>query len=188
MIRPRSGFDCRIGCGDELDPLDNLLSKPGFRLPEPRTSVATLAASAWTTLPCALRSFNALLNLPKLDRAASSGCTRLSLPLFLLLFLLLVVMRLDGEEHDRAQHEQLERDKDDRHPIHDFLDSLPRQLGQWFKPSGMLAGIPMTFRLLVAVTVPEQSARAQIQIRLKNSGSDERHGGFARKSVVKVQW
>ena len=77
-------------------------SRTGLRLPEPRTSLARRPSLAWVTLPYALRSFNVLLNLPKLDGAASSGCTRLPLSFFFLLFLLFVVMRLDGEEHDRA--------------------------------------------------------------------------------------
>ncbi len=73
-----------------------------FGLPEPRTSLATRTSLAWATLPCAFRSFNVLLNSPRLDGAASSGCTRLPLSFFFLLFLFFVVMRLDGEEHDRA--------------------------------------------------------------------------------------
>ena len=102
VIRPGSGFDCRIGCDDELNELHNLLSKPSFGLPELRTSLGTRTSSAWATLPRAFRTFNVLLNLPKLDGAASSGCTRLPLSFFFLLFLLFVVMRLDGEEHDGA--------------------------------------------------------------------------------------
>jgi hypothetical protein len=66
----------------------------------------------------------------------------LPLSFFFLLFLLFVVMGLDAEEHDRAQHEQLESDKDYGNPIHDFLDTLHQQLGQWFKPSWMRHGIP----------------------------------------------
>jgi hypothetical protein len=120
--------------------------------------------SAWATLPCALRNFNVLLNLPKLVGAASSGCTRLPLSFFFLLFLLFVVMRLDGEEHDRAQHEQLERNKEYGNPIHDFLNTLHQQLRQWFKPSWMPHVIPMAILLLVAVTVPKQSPRSQTQI------------------------
>jgi hypothetical protein len=85
-----------------FDELGSLLSKPGFGLREPRTSLATRTTSAWAPLPCALRSINVLLNLPKLDGAARSGCTRLPLSFFFLLFLFFVVMRLDGEEHDRA--------------------------------------------------------------------------------------
>jgi len=142
VIRPRSGFDFRIGCDDEPNELHNLLSKPGFGLPAPRTSLATLTSLAWATLPCALRSFNVLLNLPKVDGAASSGCTRLPLSFFFLLFLLFVVMRLDGEEQGGAYHEQLERNKDYGNPIHDFLNSLHQQPGQWFKPNWMLHGIP----------------------------------------------
>jgi hypothetical protein len=120
--RPRSGFDCRIGCDEEPDELRSPLSKPGFDLPGPRTSLATRSSSAWATFPCALRSFNVSLSLPKLDGAARSGCTRLPLSFFFLLFLLFVVMRLDGEEHGRAQHEQFKRNKDYGNPIHDFLN------------------------------------------------------------------
>ena len=35
-----------------------------------------------------------------------------------LLFLLFIVMPLDGEEHARAEHENLERKEDYRDPIH----------------------------------------------------------------------
>ena len=67
----------------------------------------------------------------------------LPLSFFFLLLLAQVVMRLDGEEHDRAQHEQLERDEADRNPeVHDFLDTLQQQLGQWFKPDWMRHGSP----------------------------------------------
>ena len=54
--------------------------------------------------------------------------------LFLLLHLLLVflgsiMMRLDGEKHARAQHQELERTEDHRDPkIHHFLKTLRRQL------------------------------------------------------------
>ncbi len=54
--------------------------------------------------------------------------------LFLLLHLLFVflgsiVMRLDGEKHARAQHQELERTEDYRDPkIHHFLKTLRRQL------------------------------------------------------------
>jgi hypothetical protein len=89
-----------------------------------------------------LRRFNVLLTLPKLDGAASSGRTRLPLSFFFLLFHLFVAMRLDGEEQGRAYDEELERDKDDRNPIHDFLDTLHRQPGQWFKANWMLHLIP----------------------------------------------
>jgi hypothetical protein len=51
-------------------------------------------------------------------------------------------MRLDGEEQGGAYHEQLERNKDYGNPIHDFLNSLHQQAGQWFKPNWMLHGIP----------------------------------------------
>jgi hypothetical protein len=37
-----------------------------------------------------------------------------------LFFLPLIVMPLDGEEHARAKHENLKRDKDYREPIHHF--------------------------------------------------------------------
>jgi hypothetical protein len=181
VTRPRSGLDCRIGCDDELNESHNLLSKPSFGLPEPRTSLATRTSLAWATLPCALRSFNVLLNLPKLDGAASSGCTRLPLSFFFLLFLLFVVMRLDGEEHHRAQHEQLKRNKDDRNPIHDFLNTLHQQLRQWFKPSWMLHGIPMTILLLVAVTVPKRSPRSQTQICPKTADQMNGMGNLAGK-------
>ena len=67
----------------------------------------------------------------------------LPLSFFLLLLLSQVVMRLDAEEHDRAQHEQLERDEADRNPeVHDFLETLHQQLEQWFKPNRMRHGIP----------------------------------------------
>jgi len=141
-IRPGSGFDFRFGCDGGLKELHNLLSNPGFGLPEPRTSLATRTSLAWATLPYALRSFNVLLNLPKLDGAASSGCTRLPLSFFFLLFLFFVAMRLDGEEQGGADDEQLERNENYRNPIHDFLDPLHQQPGQWFKPNGMLHGIP----------------------------------------------
>ena len=54
------------------------------------------------SLPRALRSFDVLLNLPRLDGAPRPGCARLPRSFFFLLFLLFVVMRLDAEEHDRA--------------------------------------------------------------------------------------
>ena len=38
----------------------------------------------------------------------------------LLLLLLFIVMPLDGEEHARAKHENLERNEDYRDPIHHF--------------------------------------------------------------------
>jgi len=97
---------------------------------------------AWATFPRALRSFDVLLNLPKLDGVAGSGCTRLPLSFFFLLFHLFVAMRLDGEEQGRAYDEELERNKDDRNPIHDFLDTLRQQPGQWFKPNRMPHGMP----------------------------------------------
>jgi hypothetical protein len=106
-----------------------------------------------------LRSFNVLLNLPKLDGAASSGCTRLPLSFFFLLFLLFVVMRLDGEEHGRAYHGQLERNQDDGNPIHDFLETLRQQPGQMVQAESDAAWDPMTILLPVAVTVPKQSPR-----------------------------
>lgn len=37
-----------------------------------------------------------------------------------LFFLRLIVMPLDGEEHARAEHEDLERKEDDREPIPHF--------------------------------------------------------------------
>ena len=40
--------------------------------------------------------------------------------LLLFLFLVLVVMPLDGEEHAGAEHDGFERHEDDRYPIHDF--------------------------------------------------------------------
>jgi hypothetical protein len=129
------GFDCRIGRDDELSELHDLLSKPGFGLPEPRISLATSTSLAWATLPCALRSFDVLLDLPKLDGAASSGCTSLPLSFLFLLFLLFVVMSLDGEEQGSAYDEQLERNKDDGNPIHDFLGTPHLQPGQRFKPN-----------------------------------------------------
>jgi len=46
---------------------------------------------------------------------------------------------------------------------------------------------PMTILLPVAVTVPKQLPKSQAQIHQKNSGSDEQHGGFSRKSLVEVQ-
>ena len=52
-------------------------------------------------------------------RALAGACGPL-IPL-LLLFLSLVVVPLDGEEHASAEHENLERDEDDRDPIHHFL-------------------------------------------------------------------
>ncbi len=131
-----------MGCDDGLDELHTLLSKPSFGLPEPRTTLATRTSLAWATLPCALRSFSVLLNLRKLDGVARSGCTRLPLSFLFLLFLLSVVMRLDAEEHERAQHEQLEHNEGDGNPIHDFLDALHQQLRQWFKPSWIRRGIP----------------------------------------------
>lgn len=66
--------------------------------------MATRSSLAWATLPYALRSFNVLLNLPELDGVASSGCTRLPLSFFLLLFFLFVVMRLNGEEQGGAYY------------------------------------------------------------------------------------
>ena len=90
-------------------------------------------------------------------------------------------MRLDGEEHDRAQHAQLERDKDYRNPIHDFLDTLHQQPRQWFKPHRMLHGIPMTILLLVAVTVPKKSPRSQAQIRQKTADQMNGMGAFPAK-------
>ena len=59
---------------------------------------------------------------------------RFPLPsLHLLLFLLLlfgsIVMGLDGEKHERAQHEDFERTEDYRDPkIHHFLKTLLQQL------------------------------------------------------------
>jgi hypothetical protein len=41
-------------------------------------------------------------------------------PLVFLFLLPLVVMPLDGEEHARADHENLERNEDYREPIHNF--------------------------------------------------------------------
>ena len=78
-------------------------------------------------------------------------------------------MGLDGEEQGRAQHEKLERDEDDGDPIHDFLDTLHQQLGQWFKPSRMLDGRPKTILLLAAATVPRKSPRSQAQILQKTA-------------------
>jgi hypothetical protein len=101
-----------------------------------------VTSSAWAALPCAWRSFNVLLNLAKLEGAASSGCTRLPLSFFFLLFLLFFAMRPDGEEHGRTYHEQLERNKTYGNPIHDFLDTLHQQSGQWFKPDRRLHGSP----------------------------------------------
>ena len=40
--------------------------------------------------------------------------------LLLFLFLVLVVMPLDSEEHAGAEHDGFERHEDDRYPIHDF--------------------------------------------------------------------
>ena len=154
--------------------------KPG------QTAIAP-GSSARATLPCALRRFNVSLNLPGLAGAAGSGCTRLPLSFFFLLFLLLVVMRLDGQEHGRAQHEQLECNEDYRNPIHDFLDTLHQQLGQWFKPSWIRHG-STTILFVAAATVPKRSPGSQTQIRPKNSGSDDGHGDFAREILVKVQW
>jgi hypothetical protein len=51
-------------------------------------------------------------------------------------------MRLNGEEQGGAYYEQLERNKDYRNPIHDFLNSLHQQPKQWFKPNWMRHGIP----------------------------------------------
>ena len=104
-----------------------------------------------------------LLNLPNLDGAARSGCTRLPLPFFFLLFLLLVAMRLDGEEHGRAQYGQLERNKDDGNPIHDFLKTLHGSLDDGSSRIGCRMG-PMRILSPVAVTVPNQSPKAQTQI------------------------
>jgi hypothetical protein len=83
-----------------------------------------------------------LLTLPKLAGASSSGRTRLPLSFFFLLFQLFFSMRLDGEEQGCAYDEELERDKDDRNPIHDFLNTLRQQPGRWFKPGWMLHVIP----------------------------------------------
>jgi hypothetical protein len=67
---------------------------------------------------------------------------RLPLSFFFLLFQLFFSMRLDGEEQGCAYDEELERDKDDRNPIHDFLNTLRQQRGRWFKPSWMPHVIP----------------------------------------------
>lgn len=52
----------------------------------------------------------------------SAGACGPLVSLFLLLFLLLlfIVMPLDGKEHARAKHENLERKEDYRDPIHHF--------------------------------------------------------------------
>ncbi|WP_192888251.1 hypothetical protein [Achromobacter xylosoxidans] len=69
---------------------------------------------------------------PRNSNEASLRC--LHLLLFLLRHLLLVLffpiaMGLDGQEHARAQHEDLERTEDYRDPkIHHFLKTLRQQL------------------------------------------------------------
>lgn len=128
------------------------------------------------------------VNWTALDGAAVSRCTRLPLSFFFLLFLRFLAMSLDGEEQSRADDGQLECDEDDRNPIHDFLDTLPQQPRQWFKLKLDAAWEAMTFLVLVAMSVPRPSPKSKTQNRPKNSGSDERYGGFARKTLVKVQW
>jgi hypothetical protein len=87
-------------------------------------------------------------------------------------------MGLDGEEHGRAEHEQLDRDQDYWNPIHDFLDTLHQQPRQWFQPNWMLQGIPATIPWLVAVTVPKQSPGSQAQIRQKTADQMNGMGAF----------
>lgn len=143
------------------------------RVAEPRASLATRPSSAWATLPSALRRFNTSLTLPNLNGTPGAGCPRLPLPFLLLLFHRLFAMRLDGEEQGRAQDEQLERDEDDRNPIHDFLD--------------MLHGIAcrsLCHTRDCAKTVGEITDSDSS----KNSGSDDRLRGFPSKFPVKVQW
>jgi hypothetical protein len=160
-----------------FDELHNLLSRPGFGLREPRASLATRTSIASATLPCALRSFSVLVNLPRLDGAARYGCTRLPLSFFFLLFLLFVVMRLDGEEQGCAYDEQLERDKDDGNPIHDFLNTLHQQPGRWFKRIGCCMGShddPFARSRHCAKTIAEITGSDSP----KNSESDEQDGAF----------
>ncbi|WP_176461344.1 hypothetical protein [Bordetella genomosp. 1] len=59
-------------------------------------------------------------------RAALLALERLQL-LFLLVFLFSLAVRPDGEKHERAQHDELERTEDDRDPkIHHFLKRCVR--------------------------------------------------------------
>ncbi|MDK4716792.1 hypothetical protein [Rhizobium sp. CNPSo 4039] len=51
------------------------------------------------------------------DNLCSAGACG---PLVSLFLLSLIVMPFDGEEHARAQHENLERNEDYREPIHYF--------------------------------------------------------------------
>lgn len=65
------------------------------------------------------------------------------------------MMRLDGEENARAQHEQLERNQKYRNPLHDFLKALHSsleisrsQVNEWLEPNWMRHRIlRRTFRL-----------------------------------------
>jgi hypothetical protein len=102
---------------------------------------------------------------------------RLPLSFFFLLFHLLVAMRLDGEEQGRAYDEELERDKDDRNPIHDFLDTLRRQPDNVSSRTDVACDA-MTILLLVAVTVPKRSLRLQTQICQKTADQMNGMGAF----------
>jgi hypothetical protein len=65
--------------------------------------------------------YDSLMETVHLLRSARLRSVDFSLLRFCFLFLLPVVMRLDGEEKARAQHEQLNRNQEYRNPPHDFL-------------------------------------------------------------------
>jgi hypothetical protein len=61
--------------------------------------------------------------LPGVDKDLGPAChwsATSNGPLVSLFLLPLIVMPLDGEEHARAQHENLEQNEDYREPIHHF--------------------------------------------------------------------